>query len=137
MSALQMELDTSRKFSRCFSGGGEVAEIDKPVGYMQHGLYFGHDKKLLVDHPYNAAKIELLKKLGLNPDEREEKLAEAQIERKPVNPLVTAELEKKTDAELLAMGLKLADLIAADGSEKPEVPGDRDELIQFIAEHTS
>lgn len=136
MSAMQTELDRTRKFSRCFSGGGEVAEIDKPVGYFQHGLYFDHAGKLLVDHPYNASKLALLKQLGLNPDEREEVQAEQAAEREPVNPEVQRELEARTDAELAAMGEKLATMLAANG-DKPTVPTDRDELIYFIAKHAS
>jgi len=136
MSALQMELDRNRKFSRCFSGGGEVAEIDKPVGYMQHGLYFGHDGKLLVEHPYNASKIALLKQLGLNPEEQEEKLLEQQAQRAPVNPVVVAELDGKSDGELAAMCVKLKELLAAQGQEI-ELPTERDDMIQLIAEQTS
>lgn len=133
MSAMQTELDRTRKFSKCYSGGGDVAEIDKPVGYLQHGLYFGHDGKLLRDHPYNAEKLALLAKLGLNPDQREEMRAEQAVEREPVNPAIQAELDGKTDAELAAMGAKLAEILG-DGSTAPE---DRDELIYFIAKHTS
>lgn len=137
MSALQMEMDTSRPFSRCFSGGGEVAEIDKPVGYFQHGLYFGHDKKLLVDHPYNSEKLDLLRKLGLNPDEpKDEPLAEQMEERKPLNPAVVHELEARSDADLAAAGAKLVEALAADG-QTVEAPVERDALIRFIAEHLS
>lgn len=138
MSNMQTELDRSRPVSRCFSGGGEVAEIDKPVGYFQHGLYFGHDGKLLVDHPYNAEKLALLAKLGLNPDEREEKRLEAQKEdRKPVNPEIVALLETKSDDDLAIMRTKLIDELEKRGEAVGDVPTERDELVQFIAEHAS
>lgn len=134
---LQTELDRSRPFSTCFSGGGEVAEIDKPVGFMQHGLYFGHDGKLLVDHAYNAEKLALLKKLGLNPEEPVESVLESQAEnRVPLNPEIVAELETKSDAELAAMGTKLVELLAAK-EITVEAPTDRNGLIRFIAEQAS
>lgn len=137
MSALQMELDTSRNFSTCFSGGGDVAEIDKPVGYFQHGLYFGHDKKLLVDHPYNAQKLALMRQLGLNPDEPKPEVPVEQMEeRKPLNPDVVKELESRSDAMLTEAGAKLVAALAADG-QQVEAPAERDALIRFIAEHVS
>ena len=135
MSAMQTELDRTRKFSKCYSGGGDVDPIDKPVGFFQHGLYFGHDGKLLRDHPYNAEKLQLLAKLGLNPDEKAEMLAIQAAEREPVNPTIQAELEGKTDEELAAMGRKLAELLGSEVA--PEVPTERDDLIYFIAKHTS
>lgn len=134
---MQTELDTTRPFSRCFSGGGEVSPIDRPVGYYQHGLYFGHDRKLLVEHPYNAEKLSLMKKLGLNPDEpKEVMLSEAQIERKPVNPEVQAMLETKTDEELAAMADKLVAELAAREIDA-EAPTERGALIRFIGEAVS
>lgn len=136
---LQMTLNRDLPFSRCFSGGGDVAEIDKPVGFHQHGLYFGHDGHLLVDHPYNAEKLALLKKLGMNPDEKQpEEPAAVLAERKVLNPEVVAVLEKKTDTELAEARDKLAGALR-DGGTAFELPaeGDRDGLIRFIAEHLS
>lgn len=131
--SLQTELDTTRKFGRCFSGGGEVAEIDKPVGFYQHGLYFGHDRKLLVDHPYNAEKLALLKKLGLNPEVEAAPVLAQQEDRVPVNPEIVAELEKRSDAELAEAASKIVETL----SLTDEVPTDRDGLIYFIARHAS
>lgn len=134
---MQTELDKSRTFGRCFSGGGDIAEIDKPVGYFQHGLYFGHDGKLLVDHPYNTDKLALLRKLGLNPDAQvEPPLLEQVEERKPVNPEIVAALEGKSDTELTEMAAKLVDLLAAK-EITVEAPSERTALIRFIAEHAS
>lgn len=136
---LQMTLNRELPFSRCFSGGGDVAEIDKPVGFHQHGLYFDHAGKLLVDHPYNAEKLALLKKLGMNPDEtKPEEPAEALAARKVLNPEVVKVLEGKTDAELAEARAKLVGALTEAGTafEAP-AEGDRDGLIRFIAEHLS
>lgn len=132
---MQNELDQTLPFGRCFSGGGEVAEIDKPVGFHQHGLYFGHDGKLLVDHPYNVDKLAKLAKLGLNP-EATAPLAEQKEERKPVNPEVVAKLELRSDEELAATGAKLVEMMAGEG-QVVEAPTDRNGLIRFIADYAS
>jgi len=137
MSAIQTELDRSRPHSRCFSGGGDVAAVDKPVGYFQHGLYFGHDGKLLADHPYNAEKMALLAKLGMNPEAAVPGEQEQAEERKPVNPLVVAALEERSDEELAQTGAKLNQALVDRGDAPVELPTERDALIRLIAEYTS
>jgi hypothetical protein len=137
--SLQQTLNRDLPFATCFAGSGEQSAIDKECAYQQHGLYFGHDGKLLVNSPYNREKIELFKKLGMNPEEPKLIEAPPEPDRVPLNPEVIAQLESKTDAELYDMAMQLTRILAQKKEPNDYEPteADRDENMRFIAKYTA
>jgi hypothetical protein len=134
-----MQLNHDVAFSKVFAGSGEQAEIDKPVKFYQHGLYFGADGRLLVDHPYNADKIALLTRLGLSSDEVPSQAEEVKPMREPVNQQILDALADKDDEEIQLLADELVSALheARTPTDFKPNKADRAAMVRFIAKHTS
>lgn len=61
-------LNKQQPFGTVYHGSGEVADVDKACRFMQNGLYYDANGKMLDDHPHNAQRLELLRALKVKPE---------------------------------------------------------------------
>lgn len=133
---LQMKLNRDLPFGPVLAGTGEAAPEDKVCRFYQHGLYFDASGDLLADHPYNKKKVDLIKALGTNDDEKVEPIGNA--EREPANPETVAALDALSDDKLFQMAIKLVAINVENGTQDDYEPqeSERGDNIRFIAKYT-
>lgn len=132
---LQQKLNRDEPYGPVFAGTGETSDVDKVCKFYQHGLYFDALGNLLEDHPYNAKKVGLIKKLGMNPDKpAEEIITPAAV---AANPETVAQLDAMSDAKLYDMAVKLVAINAENGTDDDyePLPEERDSNMRFIAKY--
>lgn len=132
---LQMKLNHDEPFGPVFAGTGETSEIDKVCKFFQHGLYFDAKGNLLEDHPYNKQKVDLIKRLGKNPDKPAEEITTPAMVQ--ANPETIAQLEAMPDDKLFRMAMNLVDINAENGvvDEYEPKESERDGNMRFIAKY--